>query len=245
MEVKEGKKVFHGVAIGKIQFFHKKENLVVRRKVEDTDAEIARFEAAKAKAVLQLQGLYQKALKEVGEVNAQIFDVHSMMLEDLDYNDSIHNLINGQHVNAEYAVATTGDNFAKMFADMEDEYFKARSVDVKDISERVVTILSGNDTDIDISGEPVIIVAEDLAPSETVQMDKSKLLGFVTRLGSSNSHTAILARTMGIPALIGVEIQEAWNGKTAVIDGYEGKIVIEPTEEVLRSEERRVGKECM
>ncbi len=240
MEVKEGKKVFHGVAIGKIQFFHKKENLVVRRKVEDTDAEIARFEAAKAKAVLQLQGLYQKALKEVGEVNAQIFDVHSMMLEDLDYNDSIHNLINGQHVNAEYAVATTGDNFAKMFADMEDEYFKARSVDVKDISERVVTILSGNDTDIDISGEPVIIVAEDLAPSETVQMDKSKLLGFVTRLGSSNSHTAILARTMGIPALIGVEIQEAWNGKTAVIDGYEGKIVIEPTEEVLREYEARL-----
>lgn len=148
-----------------------------------------------------------------------------MMLEDGDYNDSIYNLITGQSVNAEYAVATTGDNFSEMFANMEDEYFKARAIDIKDISERVITILNGNDAGSDIGEEPVIIVAEDLAPSETVQMDKSRLLGFVTKLGSANSHTAILARTMGIPALIGVQIEEKWDGKLAVLDGYEGKLL--------------------
>lgn len=152
-------------------------------------------------------------MKEVGEMNAEIFEVHAMMLEDDDYNDSVKNIITSQKINAEYAVGVTGDNFSEMFANMEDDYFKARSADVKDISERVISVLCGKTSDSDIGDEPVIVVADDLAPSETVQMDKTKLLAFVTRYGSSNSHTAILARTMGIPALIGVEIDEQWNGK--------------------------------
>ncbi len=235
MEVFHGKKIFRGIAIGRIRFFTKTENVVVRKKVEDIEAEVVRYEVAREQAIIELQELHQRALKEVGELNAQIFEVHSMMLEDEDYNDSIYNLIRSQNVNAEYAVATTGDNFSEMFANMDDEYFQARSIDVKDISERVLTILNGNDTDSDIGDEPVIIVAEDLAPSETVQMDKSKLLAFVTRLGSANSHTAILARTMGLPALIGVEISAEWNKKMAILDGYEGKLVIEPDEETLRA----------
>ena len=243
MEIREGKKVFHGIAIGKVRVFAKTENQVSRRKIEDTQAEVARFEDAKQKAIDQLHALYEKALKEVGEVNAQIFDVHAMMLDDGDYIDSIHNLIEGQNVNAEYAVAQTGDNFAKMFADMDDEYFKARSVDVKDISERVITILNGNDTASDIGEDPVIIVAEDLAPSETVQMDKSKLLGFVTHLGSANSHTAILARTMGIPALISVDIETSWNGKMAILDGYAGKIIVDPDAAMLAEYEEKKKKD--
>ena len=237
MEIREGKKVFHGIAIGKVRVFAKTENQVSRRKIEDTQAEVARFEDAKQKAIDQLHALYEKALKEVGEVNAQIFDVHAMMLDDGDYIDSIHNLIEGQNVNAEYAVAQTGDNFAKMFADMDDEYFKARSVDVKDISERVITILNGNDTASDIGEDPVIIVAEDLAPSETVQMDKSKVLAFVTRKGSSNSHTAILARTMNIPALINIEYDESMDGKMAVVDGKSGKLIVDPDAETLKKYE--------
>lgn len=244
METREGKKVFSGVTIGKIRFFKKTENRVARRKIEDTDREVARYEEAKRKAIEQLRQLYEKALKEVGELNAQIFEVHSMMLEDGDYNDSIYNLITGQSVNAEYAVATTGDNFSEMFANMEDEYFKARAIDIKDISERVITILNGNDAGSDIGEEPVIIVAEDLAPSETVQMDKSRLLGFVTKLGSANSHTAILARTMGIPALIGVQIEEKWDGKLAVLDGYEGKLIVEPDEETLAVYEEKRKKDA-
>ena len=228
MEIRDGKKVFRGIAIGEIRVLKKTENQVKRKKINDIKAEIERYEAAKKRAVLQLEALYEKAVKEVGEVNAQIFEVHSMMLEDDDYNESVYNLIEGQNVNAEYAVATTGDNFSEMFASMDDEYFRARSIDVKDISERVINILNGNDTASDIGDNPAIIVADDLAPSETVQMDKAKLLGFVTRLGSANSHTAILARTMGIPAVIGVEIDEAWNGKLAILDGYDGKIIIEP-----------------
>lgn len=233
MERRSGKKIFGGVAIGKILFYSKKQNQVVRKKVKDPQEEIARYEAAKQIAIEQLNALYDKALKEVGEINAQIFEVHAMMLDDDDYNDSVHNLIEAQGVNAEYAVATTGDNFADMFANMDDEYFKARSVDVKDISERLIAVLNGNNTDSNIGKEPVIVVAEDLAPSETVQMDKSKLLAFVTELGSSNSHTAILARTMGIPALIGVKIEEDWNGKLAVVDGYKGELIIEPDEALL------------
>ncbi len=240
MEIKEGKKIFRGVAIGRIRIFKKTQNQVERKKVENIQKELARYEEAKQKAIVQLQTLYKKALKEVGEINAQIFEVHSMMLEDGDYNDSIHNLITTQGVNAEYAVAATGDNFSEMFANMDDEYFKARSIDIKDISERVIGILNGNDISSDIGEEPVIIAAEDLAPSETVQMDKEKLLGFITHLGSANSHTAILARTMGIPALIGIEIRNDWDGKMAVIDGYEGKLVIEPDEETrIKYEEQR------
>lgn len=233
MEKLSGKKIFNGVAIGKIKFFSKAQNQVVRKKIEDSEAEIVRYEEAKKKAIDQLKVLYEKALKEVGEVNAQIFEVHSMMLEDGDYNDSVHNLIKTQGINAEYAVGVTGDNFADMFANMDDEYFKARSIDVKDISERVISILCGADANSDIGEEPVIIVAEDLAPSETVQMDKTKLLAFVTELGSTNSHTAILARTMSIPALIGITIKEEWNGKLGIVDGYEGVLIIDPTEEEL------------
>ena len=234
MEKYTGKSIFKGIAIGKILFYQKGEQPVKRVKIEDTAEQIKRYEDARAKAAEQLQGLYEKALKEVGEANAAVFEVHQMMLEDDDYVDSVVNIIETQQVNAEFAVATTGDNFAKMFAEMEDDYFKARAADVKDISERMVNILSGNESGGAIGDEPVIVVAEDLAPSETVQMDKEKLLAFVTRLGSANSHTAILARTMNIPALIEVDIKEEWNGKMAVVDGYTGTFYIDPDEETLK-----------
>ena len=233
MEVYQGKSIFKGIAIGKLFFYQKGEQSVKREKIQDTATEIQRYEAARQEAIDQLNVLYEKAVKEVGEVNAAVFEVHAMMLEDDDYVDSIVNIIETQRVNAEFAVATTGDNFAAMFAEMDDDYFKARAVDVKDISERLVNVLSGRNDGGDLGAEPVIVVADDLAPSETVQMDKEKLLAFVTRYGSSNSHTAILARTMNIPALIGVEIQEDWNEKLAVVDGYEGKLYIDPEEEVL------------
>ena len=234
MEKYTGKSIFKGIAIGKILFYQKGEQPVKRMKIEDTAEQIKRYEDARAKAAEQLQGLYEKALKEVGEANAAVFEVHQMMLEDDDYIDSVVNIIETQQVNAEFAVATTGDNFAKMFAEMEDDYFKARAADVKDISERMVNILSGNESGGALGDEPVIVVAEDLAPSETVQMDKEKLLAFVTRLGSANSHTAILARTMNIPALIEVDIKEEWNGKMAVVDGYTGTFYIDPDEETLK-----------
>lgn len=234
MEKYTGKSIFKGIAIGKILFYQKGEQPVKRVKIEDTAEQIKRYEDARAKAAEQLQGLYEKALKEVGEANAAVFEVHQMMLEDDDYIDSVVNIIETQQVNAEFAVATTGDNFAKMFAEMEDDYFKARAADVKDISERMVNILSGNESGGALGDEPVIVVAENLAPSETVQMDKEKLLAFVTRLGSANSHTAILARTMNIPALIEVDIKEEWNGKMAVVDGYTGTFYIDPDEETLK-----------
>lgn len=234
MEKYTGKSIFKGIAIGKILFYQKGEQPVKRVKIEDTAEQIKRYEDARAKAAEQLQGLYEKALKEVGEANAAVFEVHQMMLEDDDYIDSVVNIIETQQVNAEFAVATTGDNFAKMFAEMEDDYFKARAADVKDISERMVNILSGNESGGAIGDEPVIVVAEDLAPSETVQMDKEKLLAFVTRLGSANSHTAILARTMNIPALIEVDIKKEWNGKMAVVDGYTGTFYIDPDEDILK-----------
>lgn len=234
MEKYTGKSIFKGIAIGKILFYQKGEQPVKRVKIEDTAEQIKRYEDARVKAAEQLQGLYEKALKEVGEANAAVFEVHQMMLEDDDYIDSVVNIIETQQVNAEFAVATTGDNFAKMFAEMEDDYFKARAADVKDISERMVNILSGNESGGAIGDEPVIVVAEDLAPSETVQMDKEKLLAFVTRLGSANSHTAILARTMNIPALIEVDIKEEWNGKMAVVDGYTGTFYIDPDEDILK-----------
>ena len=234
MEKYTGKSIFKGIAIGKILFYQKGEQPVKRVKIEDTAEQIKRYEDARAKAAEQLQGLYEKALKEVGEANAAVFEVHQMMLEDDDYIDSVVNIIETQQVNAEFAVATTGDNFAKMFAEMEDDYFKARAADVKDISERMVNILSGNESGGALGDEPVIVVAEDLAPSATVQMDKEKLLAFVTRLGSANSHTAILARTMNIPALIEVDIKEEWNGKMAVVDGYTGTFYIDPDEETLK-----------
>ena len=232
MEVIQGKSIFGGIAIGPIYFFTKEQKQVKRTKIEDAAAEIKRYEDACETAKEQLGELYEKALKEVGESGAQIFEVHQMMLEDDDYNDSVKSIIETQMVNAEYAVATTGDNFAAMFAAMEDEYFQARAVDMKDISERVIDVLMGIGESKSWD-EPSIIVAEDLAPSETVQFDKSKLLGFVTKLGSSNSHTAILARTMNIPALIQIDIQEEWNGKMAVIDGFSGEFYIDPESETL------------
>lgn len=228
MEQFTGKSIFKGTAIGRILFYSKNQQQVKRTKVEDIEAEVARYEEAKAKAIEQLGKLHDKAVAEVGEDNAMIFEVHAMMLEDDDYNDSVYNIIRNDEVNAEFAVATTGDNFSVMFADMDDDYFKARAADVKDISERVISVLSGSGGDGNIGDEPVIVVAEDLAPSETVQMDKSKLLAFVTRLGSSNSHTAILARTMNIPALIGVDIKEEWNGKMAIVDGKKGIFFVDP-----------------
>ena len=234
MEKFEGKSILKGVAIGKIHYYSKGEQVVQRVSVEDTVAELQRFEKAKETALEQLHELYDKALKEVGEVNAAIFDVHAMMLEDDDFNDSIRNTIESQKVNAEYAVATTGDNFAKMFEEMDDEYFRARSADIKDIAERVVSVLQGAAAKNALGDEPVILAAKDLAPSETVQMDKTKLLGFVTEFGSSNSHTAILARTMNIPALIGIPVDESLEGRTAVIDGVTATLILDPDEETLK-----------
>ena len=234
MEKFEGKSILKGVAIGKIHYYSKGEQVVQRVSVEDTEAELQRYETAKETALEQLHELYEKALKEVGEVNAAIFDVHAMMLEDDDFNDSIRNTISSQKVNAEYAVATTGDNFAKMFEEMDDEYFRARSADIKDISERVVSVLHGATAKNALGDEPVILAAKDLAPSETVQMDKTKLLGFVTEFGSSNSHTAILARTMNIPALIGIPVDEKLEGRTAVIDGVTATLILDPDEETLK-----------
>lgn len=233
MEKFTGKSIFNGIAIGKILFYSKDGATVCRIKVADSEAEIARYDAARNQAIEELNAIHEKAVKEVGEMNAAVFEVHAMMLEDDDYNDSVKNIINIQGVNAEYAVATTSDNFSKMFAEMNDEYFSARAIDIKDISERVVNILSGKISGSILGNEPVIVVAEDLAPSETVQMDKDKLLAFVTELGSSNSHTAILARTMNIPAIIDIKINKDWNGKMAIVDGFNGEFIIEPDEETL------------
>ena len=235
MEVYQGKSVFGGIAIGRISVHKKDEQQVKRVKIEDPDREIERYRQAKQTALEQLQRLYRKALKEVGEANAAIFEIHQMMLDDDDYNESIENIIRMQQVNAEYAVASTGDNFAQMFATMEDDYMRARSADVKDISERVLNVLGGGTSGSMDAEEPVIIVADDLAPSETVQLNKDLVLSFVTVHGSVNSHTAILARTMNIPALIGTNIPltEAVDGKLGIVDGRNGCIYVDPDEETL------------
>lgn len=230
-----GKSVFGGVEIGKIAFYKRNNQQVKRWRVEDTEVEVARFETAKAAAVEQLQELYEKAMKDVGEENAMIFEIHQMMLEDLDYLESIIHIITNQQVNAEYAVATTADNFSAMFSAMDDAYMQGRAADVKDVSERILNILSGAGNAAFSTDEPAIIAADDLVPSETVQLDKEKVLGFATMYGSSNSHTAILARTMNIPAIIGLgeELKEEYDGAYAVIDGFDGKIYIDPDEETL------------
>lgn len=245
MKIYSGKSVFGGIVIGKIQVYKKGEQQVKRIRITDADAELARYEEAKKEAVIQLQGLYEKALKEVGEANAEIFNVHQMMIEDLDYNDSVANIVRSQEVNVEYAVAATGDNFSHMFASMDDDYMKARAADVKDISERILRILNGSGKGGVRMDEPVIIVADDLAPSETVQMDKDKVLSFVTVHGAVNSHTAILARTMAIPALIGtpLPLDDSIDGKLAVVDGTEGKIYVEPDEEALMQFKVRMKEE--
>ena len=242
MQVYSGKSVFGGIAIGKISVYRKNEQQVKRVRTEDTKGELARYEAAKAAAIEQLQELYQKALKEVGEANAEIFEIHQMMLDDGDYNESVENIIETQKVNAEYAVAVTGDNFAQMFRAMDDDYMRERAADVKDISERVLSILNGGQKGKVVMDEPVIIVADDLAPSETVQLEKDMVLSFVTVHGSVNSHTAILARTMAIPALIGTEelpLDDTVDGKLAVVDGLNGKIYVEPDAQTLEEMKKR------
>ena len=236
MQVYNGKSVFGGIAIGKISVYQKGEQQVKRVKIADADVEMERYADAKDAAVEQLQKLYDKALKEVGEANAAIFEIHQMMLDDDDYNESVENIIRTQMVNAEYAVAATADNFAQMFASMDDDYMKERAADVKDISERLLAILHGADSNKVDTNEPVIIVADDLAPSETVQLDKDMVLSFVTVHGSLNSHTAILARTMAIPALIGTEalpLDASVDGKMGIVDGFNGKIYVDPDENIL------------
>ena len=242
MQVYSGKSVFRGIAIGKISVYRKNEQQVKRVRTEDTKGELARYEVAKAAAVEQLQELYQKALKEVGEANAAIFEIHQMMLDDEDYNESVENIIETQKVNAEYAVAVTGDNFAQMFRAMDDDYMRERAADVKDISERVLSVLHGGQKRKVVTDEPVIIVADDLAPSETVQLEKDMVLSFVTVHGSVNSHTAILARTMAVPALIGTEelpLDDTVDGKLAVVDGLNGKIYVEPDAQTLEEMQKR------
>lgn len=241
--VLEGKSVFGGIAIGRLSIYNKKENQVKREKITDVEAEITRFTDAKETAKEQLKGFYEKAVKEVGEVNAAIFEVHQMMLDDLDYVESITNMIRTQEVNAEFAVASTGDNFSQMFAAMDDDYMKERVADVKDISNRVISILQNAENGSMTGEEPVILLADDLAPSETVQLDKSKVLSFVTRHGSTNSHTAILARTMNIPALIGIDFSDDVNGKMGIVDGYTGTLYIEPDEETMKKYEAKKAED--
>lgn len=239
-----GKSVFGGVAIGKIAFYKRNEITIKRIHVDDTEGEVKRFETAKEKAVAQLQELYDKAMEDVGESNAMIFEIHQMMLEDLDYVESIVNIITTQEVNAEYAIGTTADNFAAMFQAMDDAYMQGRAADVKDVSERLLQVLSDNSTDAMKMDEPAIIAADDLVPSETVQLDKEKVLSFITMHGSANSHTAILARTMNIPAVIslGEDMKKEYDGKLAIVDGLEGKVYIEPdakTMEAMQEKQRK------
>lgn len=241
MQIYNGKSVFGGIAIGKISVYQKKEQQVKRVKIDDPEQEMARYEKAKAEGIKQLQGLYDKALREVGEANAAIFEVHQMMMEDDGYNESVENIIRSQGVNAEYAVATTGDNYAQMFSAMDDDYMRERAADVRDISERLLTILNGEETGAVDADEPKIIVAEDLAPSETVQLDKDKVLSFVTVKGSLNSHTAILARTMAIPALVNtsVSLESEMDGRLGIVDGANGTFYVDPDEETLAEMKKR------
>lgn len=252
MKVIRGKGVFGAVAIGKIAFYKRRDAKVTREKSENPDKEKLRFEKAKQAAVSQLDSLYEKALREVGEANASIFEIHKMMLEDEDYNESVMNIIESQQVNAEYAAAVTADNFAEMFSSMDDEYMKARAVDVRDISNRVIRCLNGDEEFSDNSNGEFIICSDDLTPSETVTLDKDKVLAFVTKYGSSSSHTAILARTMNIPAVIGAgeELDESLDGKIAAVDGFTGIVYIDPDAETLhmlteKQEEARRKKELL
>ncbi len=240
----QGKSVSQGIAIGRLSVYQKKDNIVKREHVEDLEAELKRFDEAREKAIEQLKGLYEKALKEVGEEGAALFESHQLMVEDLDFIEGVQNVINQEKVNAEYAVAHTGDTLAEIFASMEDnEYMQARAADVRDVSNRVISVLQGNE-DAGVSGsEPMILLADDLAPSETVQLDKSLVLSFVTRGGSSNSHTAILARTMNIPSLITVDFPEDVDGKMGIVDGFEGKLIVDPDDTLIESYKKRQEKE--
>ena len=241
MTILKGKGVFGGIAFGKISIYNREEFEIKRYRVEDTDSEIRRYESAKKIAIVQLQSLYEKALQEVGETNAMIFQIHQMMLEDLDYCESIINIIKNQNVNAEYAVGTTSDNFSEMFSSMDDSYMKERAADVRDVSKRLLKILADSLENVVSFNEPSIIAADDLAPSETVQLDKNKVLGFVTMRGSSSSHTAILARTMNIPAIIGVgsQLKDEFDGCEAIIDGYAGDVYINPDQKMREKQEAK------
>ena len=245
MIIYDGKAVFEGIAIGKISVYKKQEQQVKRIKVDDTEAEKKRYADAREVAINQLKALYEKAVKEVGESGAEIFEAHQLMVDDEDYIESVENIIETENVNAEFAVAETGDNFAKMFSEMEEEYFRGRAADIKDITERVLNALSGAGSGGIESEEPVIVVADDLAPSETVQMDKDKILSFVTVHGSANSHTSILAKTMSIPAIIGcpIPLSDEVNEKLAVVDGYEGKVYVEPEDDVLAAKKKLLLEE--
>ena len=245
MIIYEGKAVFEGIAIGKISVYKKQEQAVKRVKVEDTEAEKARYAEARETAISELKALYEKAVKEVGESGAEIFEAHQLMVDDEDYIESAESIIENEGVNAEYAVATTGDNFAKMFSEMEEEYFRGRAADIMDITERILNALAGGGTGGIESDEPVIVVADDLAPSETVQMDKDKILSFVTVHGSANSHTSILAKTMSIPAIIGcpIPLSEESDGKMAVVDGFEGKIYVDPDADILAAKKKLLLEE--
>ena len=235
MNVYQGKSVFGGIAIGHLCVYQKGEQQVTRQKIEDVEAEVKRFQVAREAAQAQLGELYDKAVKEVGEANAAIFEMHQMLLEDEDYQDSVENIIRTQQVNAEYATAVTSDHFSSMFAEMDDDYMKERAADIRDISERVIANLHGENKSKVVTDEPVIILADDLAPSETVQLEKDKVLSFVTVHGSVNSHTAILARTMGIPALVSTEMEltQDLDGKLAVVDGNHGTIYVDPDAETM------------
>ncbi len=240
MQVGTGKSILNGIAIGKLKIYKKKDTVISAAEVADNAAEVARFEDARAKAIDQQTALYEKALAEAGEDIAEVFNIHAMMLDDDDFVDAIKEIINGQHKCAEYAVKTAGDNQAAVFAAMDDPYLQARSADVIDIAQAILDILQGVDNATLQGTEPSILVAEDLAPSETVRMDKSLLLGFITREGSSNSHTAILARSMNIPALIQCkDIQDDWDGKMAVVDGYNACVYVDPTPDLLKSLKKR------
>lgn len=241
----EGKSVFGGVAIGKIQFYKRNEITIKRTRVEDVEAEVERFQNAKAKTLELLKGLYEKALEDVGEANAMIFEAHQLMLEDPDYVESIENIIRTQDVNAEYAIGATADNFAAIFEAMDDAYIQGRAADVRDVSERLLQALSSQNETVMVMDEPVIIAADDLVPSETVQLDKEKVLSFVTMYGSANSHTAILARTMNIPAVIGLgeALKEEYDGKVAIVDGVDGKVYIDPDEETMASMQKKQKKD--
>ncbi|MCI8913313.1 MAG: phosphoenolpyruvate--protein phosphotransferase [Lawsonibacter sp.] len=239
MKVATGKSILNGIAIGPLRIYKKAKTQTSQTSSLTPAQEWARFEEASEKAKEQLAELYEKALEEVGEDNAAIFEIHQMMLEDDDYLEAIKGIIDTQGATAEYATETTGENFSAAFAAMDDEYMRARATDVKDISRRVVNVLTGQDEGDALSGQPAILVADDLTPSETVQLDKSKLLGFITRYGSSNSHTAILARTMNIPALIGVDFDDSWDGKPAVLDGYNHCVYIDPAQELLTAMEEK------
>lgn len=235
-----GKSVFGDICIGGISFYKRKERIIKRYRIDDVDQEVKRFQDAKTKGISQLQDLYAKALLDVGEANAAIFEIHQMMLDDLDYLESVTNIITSQQVNAEYAIGVTADNFSAMFSAMDDAYMQGRAADVKDVSERLLTILDGSDSDIAESDQsnmanPYILASDDLVPSETVQLDKSKVLGFIMQKGSANSHTSILARSMGIPAIValGDDLKSDFDGKLAIVDGFTGTVYIDPDEETL------------